>query len=129
MAGAQSGKGRDPLGKRALYGPPPVATTRGRGSPGEQPFMEAVPLGTRALFSERSPASDVRDVVGNPLATRGSFTVECQRCRQVSRVGVLDVLIFQFPIGFWLPRGRFGHRMICPSCRKRSWCSVTLRRH
>jgi len=129
MAGAHSGKVPDPLGKRALYGAPPVATRRGRGSPDDGPSTEAVPPGTRALFSERSAASDVPDVVvGNPLATRGLFTVECQRCRQVSHVGVLDALIFQLPIGFWLPRGRFGHRMVCPSCRKRSWCSVTLRR-
>ena len=51
-----------------------------------------------------------------------------QRCRQTSHVGVLDLLIFQFPVGVWLPRGRFDHRMTCPSCRKRAWCSVTLRR-
>jgi len=128
MAAAESGKARDPLGKRALYGAPPVATTRGRSSLADGPLTEALPLGKRALSSERSQASDVRDVAGNPLATRGSFTVQCQRCRQVSHVGLLDVLIFQFPIGIWLPRGRFDRRMICPSCRKRSWCSVTLRR-
>jgi hypothetical protein len=128
MAGGESGKVPDPLGKRALYGPPPLAATRGRGSPADGPLTEALPVGKRALYSERSQASDVRDVDGNPLAARGSFTVQCQRCRQVSHVGLLDVLIFQFPIGVWLPRGRFDHRMTCPSCRKRSWCSVTLRR-
>jgi len=41
---------------------------------------------------------------------------------------VLDLLIFQFPVGVWLPRGRYDHRMTCPVCRKRAWCSVTLRR-
>ena len=44
------------------------------------------------------------------------------------RVGALDLLIFQFPVGFWRPRRRFDHRMTCPSCRRRAWCSVTLRR-
>jgi hypothetical protein len=87
------------------------------------------PLGKRALFSGARP----EEVGGrlrsdDPLAERGAFTVQCQRCRQVSQVGLLDLLIFQFPIGVWLPRGRFDRRMTCPSCRKRSWCSVTMRR-
>jgi hypothetical protein len=43
-------------------------------------------------------------------------------------VGLLDLLIYQFPVGAWLPRGKYDRRMTCPSCRKRAWCSVTLRR-
>jgi hypothetical protein len=89
----------------------------------------ALPVGKRALFSGAQPERDsVAATSANPLADRGSFTVECGECRQTSNVGVLDLLIFQFPIGVWLPRGRFDHRMTCPTCRKRAWCSVTLRR-
>jgi len=65
---------------------------------------------------------------GNPLDERGSVTVECARCRQTSHIGMLDLLIFQFPLAVWRPFRRFDHRMTCPSCRKRAWCSVTLRR-
>jgi len=89
----------------------------------------ALPVGKRALYSGARPEPDsLAATSGNPLDERGAFTVECQRCRQTSHVGALDLLIFQFPLGYWLPRGRFDRRMTCPSCRKRAWCSVTLRR-
>jgi hypothetical protein len=89
----------------------------------------ALPVGKRALFSRARPETDsLLATSGNPLADRGSFSVLCERCHQSSHVGVLDLLIFQFPVGVWLPRGRFDHRMTCPVCRKRAWCSVTLRR-
>jgi hypothetical protein len=89
----------------------------------------ALPVGKRALFSGAGPERDsLATTSANPLVERGSFTVECQRCGQTSHVGVLDLLIYQFPLGVWLPRGRFDHLMTCPSCRTRAWCSVTLRR-
>jgi hypothetical protein len=129
MADAKSGKIPDPLGKRALYGTPPGVPKSRPASPADGRSTGALPVGKRALYSEMpSETGSVRDVADNPLTERGSFTVRCQRCRQVSHVGLLDMLIFQFPIGVWLPRGRFDHKMTCPSCRKRSWCSVTLRR-
>jgi hypothetical protein len=83
-----------------------------------------LPVGKRALYSGAGSDKDT----AIPLAERGTFTVRCQRCRQTSRVGLLELLIFQFPIGVWIPRGPFDRRMTCPSCRKRAWCSVTLRR-
>jgi hypothetical protein len=92
------------------------------------------PLGKRALFSNVGFESDVvsTNVVStnaeSSVAERGRFTVECQRCRRRSHIGLLHLLIFQLPLGAWIPRGRFDHRMTCPSCRKRAWCSVTLRR-
>ena len=82
----------------------------------------------RALLGRPPRTRQPVDTSGNPLDERGSFTVKCARCRQTSHVGVLDLLIFQFPLGVWLPRGRFDHRMTCPACRKRAWCSVSLRR-
>jgi hypothetical protein len=126
VAASRSDRVPDPLGKRALFWVP---------SPGEPGATQgggagtALPLGKRALYSGAAPESDSLVMTsGNPLDERGSFTVVCARCRQTSHVGVLDLLIFQFPLGIWLPRRRFDHRMTCPSCRKRAWCSVTLRR-
>jgi hypothetical protein len=124
VAASRSDRAPDPLGKRALFWVP---------APGEAGSSDAstvaLPVGKRALYSGAPPEADSLAVMsGNPLDERGSFTVECARCRQVSHVGVLDLLIFQFPLGVWLPRGRFDHRMTCPVCRKRAWCSVTLRR-
>jgi hypothetical protein len=112
MGGAKGEEHPDPLGKRALYGAPAAAADRA------SPLV--LPVGKRALYSAAHPQRV-------PVAGRGSFTVRCQRCRQTSHVGFLDLLIFQFPVGVWLPRGKFDRRMTCPSCRKRSWCSVTLR--
>jgi hypothetical protein len=96
------------------------------GAPG---MTVPLPVGKRALYSGARPEPDsLASTSGNPLDERGTFTVECARCEQTSHIGVLDLLIFQFPVGVWLPRGRFDHRMTCPACRKRAWCSVTLRR-
>lgn len=125
MAAARGDKAPDPLGKRALFW---VPESSGRG-PVSAGGTISLPAGKRALFSGAPiDPDDLVAVSGNPLAARGAVTVECQRCGQTSRVGALDLLIFQFPLGFWRPRRRFDHRMTCPSCRKRAWCSVTLRR-
>jgi hypothetical protein len=126
---ADSRKAPDPLGKRALFWVPSGGAEAGSAPGGSEATTVALPVGKRALYSGARPESDsLLATSGNPLANRGTFTVECERCHQTAHVGVLDMLIFQLPLGVWLPRGRFDRRMICPSCRKRSWCSVTLRR-
>lgn len=117
----------DPLGKRALFWVP--------GPAGPGAVTEVVGVGRRALFSSGAVDGDGAAGPGpppsspaNPVATRGSFVVECGSCRAVSRVGLLDLVIFQLPFGAWLPRGRFDRRMTCPACRHRVWASVTVRR-
>jgi hypothetical protein len=134
------GSGRaapDPLGKRALYWAPGEA-----GEPGEQvaepalrarPAVPATgagrPLGKRALYSAaRSAPGEVRGYVADPVIGGGPVTVCCSSCGVTSRIGLLDFALFQLPLGFWLPRGRYGHRMTCPACRRRAWVGVTLRR-
>jgi hypothetical protein len=113
----------DPLGKRALFWVPP-----GQGERGD-PGVTAAPLGKRALYSAAEATAEdvVPPSLENPMAGRGPVTVECQRCRAVSRISLLDLVLFQFPVGYWLPRGGFDHRMTCPSCRRRAWASLTLR--
>jgi hypothetical protein len=128
VAASRRDKAPDPLGKRALFWVPSAGEPPGQG-PATPERTVALPVGKRALFSGARPQRDsLVATSGNPLAERGAFTVECERCHQTSHVGVLDLLIFQLPIGFWLPRGKFDRRMNCPSCRVRAWCSVTLRR-
>ena len=127
MADGPRDKAPDPLGKRALFWVPSAGEASGQRATGGSTV--ALPVGKRALFSgARAEPDSLLATSGNPLADRGSFAVVCERCSQSSHVGVLDLLIFQFPIGVWLPRGRFDHRMTCPVCRKRAWCSVSLRR-
>ena len=128
MAASRSDKAPDPLGKRALFGVPSAGES-GSAEPAASGMTVALPVGKRALYSGARPEPDsLASTSGNPLDERGVFTVECQRCRQTSHIGVLDLLIFQFPVGVWLPRRKFDRRMTCPSCRKRAWCSVTIRR-
>ncbi len=125
MAASRSDRAPDPLGKRALFWVPPA----GEPETGGSGTTVALPVGKHALYSGALPEPDSLAMTsGNPLDERGSFTVECARCRQTSHVGVVDLLIFQFPVAVWRPWGRFDHRMTCPTCRKRAWCSVTLRR-
>ena len=118
----------DPLGKRALFWVP-SATHGGADAAEPSARTVALPVGKRALYSGARPEPDsLVATSGNPLAQRGAFTVVCARCRQTSHVGLVDLLIFQLPLGYWLPRRTFDHRMTCPSCRRRAWCSLTLRR-
>jgi hypothetical protein len=124
---ARSGRPPDPLGKRALYWVPSggerAKRTVAAGS------TVALPVGKRALYSGARPErNSLAETSENPIAGRGAFVVECERCHQTSFIGVLDLLIFQLPIGVWLPRGRFDRRMTCPACRRRAWCSLSLRR-
>ena len=127
MSDGRRDKAPDPLGKRALFWVPSTRAGSSQGTAGGSTV--ALPVGKRALFSGAQPEPDsLLATSGNPLADRGSFTVVCERCNNRAHVGMLDLLIFQFPVGAWLPRGKFDHRMTCPVCRKRAWCSVSLRR-
>jgi hypothetical protein len=116
----------DPMGKRALFWVP--GTGEGTAPDGAGPPTR-LPLGKEALFSGAPAGSKVAaDTSGNPLSGRGSFTVECSKCRAVTRIGLVDLVIYQLPFGAWCPGRRFDRHMTCPACRRRVWASVTLRR-
>ena len=137
--------GPDPLGKRALYWMPVAAeatTDPADDGPGHrvdpsQPTVgrapHARPAGKHALFSDATPAGEperARSSVtaDDPLPPSGVLTVVCSTCGSVSRVGVIEFLLLQLPFGAWLPRRTFDRWMTCPSCRRRTWTSVTLAR-
>jgi hypothetical protein len=120
--------GPDPLGKRALFWMPVESTApdskpaTGQGSP-----RRARPLGKHALYTDAT--ADLHTTPppsGDPMPERGLFTVTCSTCGQASRIGLLDLLVLQFPFGIWFPGRTFDHKMTCPSCRRRTWLSVTL---
>ncbi len=116
----------DPLGRRALFW---ASGEPAAGEP-EHRRIRALPLGKRALFSAAHASDDVpgAQTSENPLTERGPLVVGCSKCGSVARIGLVDFVFLQFPVGFWFPRGRFGHRMTCPHCRRRVWASVTIRR-
>lgn len=135
--------GPDPLGKRALYWMPVDPEAEGDAvldGPGgiTEPVAghgtrHARPAGKHALFSDATPADELeRDravaTADDPLPARGLLTVVCSRCGSVTRVGVMEFLVLQFPLGAWLPRRTFDRWMTCPACRHRTWTSVSLTR-
>jgi hypothetical protein len=136
--------GPDPLGKRALYWMPveaeatvdpgaDEATGGRRRRSGADGVRHARPAGRHALFSDATPADepdpDRATVAGDdPVPARGLLSVACSTCGSVSRVGVVEFLVLQLPFGAWLPRRTFDRWMTCPSCRRRTWTSVTLHR-
>ena len=126
MAASRSDQAPDPLGKRALFWVPSVG---GGGSDPTSACRRRCPSAsgrcTRARGRDGQPGHDV-----GQSARRAGHVHGRMRAlpADVSHVGMLDLLIFQFPLGGVAARGRFDHRMTCPSCRKRAWCSVTLRR-
>lgn len=118
----------DPLGKRALFWAPGRTSASDAADPSGPGPAPAAVLGKRALYSHAGESHAEEGASGDPLTERGMLTVTCSRCHAVRRIGLLDFVIYQLPVGFWLPRGRFDRRMTCPACRRRVWASVTLTR-
>ena len=123
-------EGPDPLGKRALFWMPVEPTTQDdRPTKGERAGgpRRARPLGKHALYTDAGTDGHApTPPTGDPMPNRGVFTVTCSACGEVSRIGVLDLLVLQFPFGIWIPGRTYDHKMTCPSCRRRAWLSVTL---
>ena len=113
----------DPLGKRALFSA--AAPAAGTAAP---VAGTAAPAAGTAAPAAGTGAPDAAPAPADPVTSTGPIAVTCSACGATSRVGVLDFLLYQLPVGYWLPRGRFGHRMTCPRCRRRTWAGVTLRR-
>jgi hypothetical protein len=135
-----AGRGQDPLGTRALFWLPVEERTHDvvptdvggdhaedRGSP-----SRARATGKRALYSGATPAGEhrgARPVPGSdPLPARGIVAVACSSCGDVRRVGLLRFAVLHLPVAAWVPGRRFDRWMTCPSCRRRTWVSVTLTR-
>ncbi|MGH9081041.1 MAG: hypothetical protein ACRDYE_13405, partial [Acidimicrobiales bacterium] len=120
--------GPDPLGKRALFWMPVEAEDL---SPRRHDVRRARPVGRHALFSEAAPAGEEETasraaLSADPVPPRGLFVVSCSSCGSVTRIGLLELLWCQLPVAAWLPRRVFDRWMTCPSCRQRTWASVTL---
>jgi len=136
--------GPDPLGKRALYWMPVEAEAEATGTtdamaghrvdadhPGSVRAPHARPAGKHALFSDATPADEperARAAVtaDDPIPPKGALSVACSTCGSVTRVGLLEFLVLQLPVGAWLPRRTYDRWMTCPACRRRTWTSVTL---
>ena len=93
------------------------------------------PQGRRALFE--TPVSAARDTLRSgstadgkealystgPRQT-GTVVVSCSSCQARSRVNLTDIGLRWLSGTVWIPGRRNGHWMRCPSCHKRTWCSI-----
>lgn len=99
--------GDDPLGRRALFGPP----SAGEGAPSAGERAE----GRRAFFSDPVPKGDAAD----PPYVR----VICRSCRAVTDLSPARAA--RALLGtLWWPLGAWNHRMRCPACSRVGWCRV-----
>ena len=54
----------------------------------------------------------------------GTVVVTCSACKARSRINFTDLGLRWLTGTVWIPGRRDGHWMRCPSCQKRTWCSV-----
>jgi hypothetical protein len=93
------------------------------------------PQGRRALFE--TPVSAARDTIRSGPASegkealystgprrRGTVVVTCGGCKARTRVNLTDLGLRWLTGTVTIPGRRFGHWMRCPSCQRRTWCSV-----
>jgi hypothetical protein len=95
------------------------------------------PQGRRALFE--TPVSAARDTIraGQPSDGKaalystgprrsGTVVVACSGCKARTRINISDLGLRWLGGTVWIPGRRNGHWMRCPSCGKRTWCSVAF---
>ncbi len=93
------------------------------------------PQGRRALFE--TPVSAARDTIRSGKAAEGkealystgprqsgTVVVSCSSCHAKTRVNLTDLGLRWLTGTVWLPGRRDGHWMRCPSCHRRTWCSI-----
>ncbi|MDH3248486.1 MAG: hypothetical protein OEQ47_05970 [Acidimicrobiia bacterium] len=85
--------------------------------------------GKRSLFSGgRSgpkPKGEGKDALYSHEG-QGPVKIDCARCGETSDVGILDALGRILRFSLWIPGREYNHRLVCPSCDKRSWTRIRL---
>ena len=94
---------RDPLGRRALFEPPPTAKATRPAGNGKESLYSAAP-GGRAW---------------------GTVVLECSSCRARSRVSLVEFAWRHLPFWLWVPWLRYSQFMSCPACERRTWLGVS----
>ncbi len=94
--------GDDPLGKKALFTPPPAPPSGG---------SDDSPTGKGALYS------------AGPRR-KGTVVVECSRCLNHTRMSTIELGVRVAFISLWIPGKHYSRWMQCPECQRRTWCRV-----
>lgn len=120
---------RDPLGKRALFWAPAERDDDGPPRKGRaQARANSHDRGRHALYSALDPDPAViqprpRGVFG---ALVGPILLDCSACGSRTEVEALEFVRLHLPLWFWRPGKGYTSLMGCPSCRRRTWISVSL---
>ena len=100
----------DPLGKKALFMPPPVAEPEDLLS--DDPLVGGTePTGKHALYS------------AGPRR-KGTVVLECSRCLNHSRMTVVEAGVRILFISLWIPVRHFSRWIQCPECERRTWSRI-----
>lgn len=94
------------------------------------------PQGRRALFE--TPVSAARDTIRSGTARdgkdslystgprqSGTVIVGCSACKARTRINLTDLGLRFLNGSAWIPGRRNGHWLRCPSCNRRTWCSIS----
>ena len=123
----------DPLGRRALFGPPPdtvegggagtsaVAGSGSGSSNGYPTEPESGESGRRALFSGTPVGPKTAAAAGPHLS---QVRVACASCGESTAIG-LAALAVQLVPSVWVPFRRQSRYMRCPQCRHMAWCRLS----
>ena len=103
----------DPMGRRALFSPPPDAATPPESKARESKGREV--KGKRALYSTASTSPSLTTVM-----------VECSGCGGRSRIGLVEFAWRHLPFWLWMPWARYSNLMTCPACERRTWVGVAF---
>jgi hypothetical protein len=94
----------DPLGRRALFSPPPEAARP----------SSAASAGKESLFSASAGSR-----------SWGTVVVDCSACGGRSRLSWVEFFRRHLPLWLWLPWLRYSNLMSCPACEQRTWLGVS----
>ena len=103
----------DPLGKRALFSPPPAPEADHHLD--DDPMVGGEPPdGIQALYSAgpRRP---------------GTVVLECSRCLNHTRMSVVEAGVRIAFISAWIPGKRYSRWIQCPECERRTWSKIHWR--
>ena len=103
---------RDPLGRSALFSPPPRPTVSLPRS--------ARPAGKRALYSVPEAPRVLQLELPFP-----SLEVECSACGASSELDLVEFAWLHLPFWLWVPWLRYSRFIHCPACERRNWLRVS----
>ena len=105
-------KNTDPLGKRALFSPPPTAPDH---------HLNNDPL-------VGGSESEGREAVFSTGPHRaGTVVLECSSCLSRTRMSTVEAGIRILFISAWIPGKRYSRWIQCPECERRTWCRIHWR--